>query len=397
MPVRKLTSAFCKSAKAEPNAERSVYWDEALSSFGLMVTRGGHRSYIAQYRVNSRSRRYTIGDARKIDLEVARRRARAVFGKVADDVDPADEKRKAAESAGNTFRAVAERYLARDGSKLRTADRRRATLERLVFPKLGAKQIDDISRLDIVHLLDGIEDERGPAMANQVLAIIRKIMNWHAIRSESFRTPVVPGMSRQQQGERTRVLADEELQRVWTTAESYPGPWGQIIRFLLLTACRRGEAAGMLWSEISDGLWTIPPERYKTGEAVTLPLSGAANKVLAELPRFANSDLVFTTSGRVPICGFSAFKLKFDFVCGVRDWTIHDLRRTSRSLLSRAGVNADIAERCLGHVIGGVRGTYDRHRYLEEMKHAFEALASLIDHIVHPVENVIAMERNSAG
>jgi integrase len=397
MAKRKLTSAFVKSAAADTGAERTVFWDSTLPSFGLMVTSGGHRSYIAQYRHKGRSRRYTIGAAAKLDLDKARRSARAILGKVADGEDPADEKRKAAESDRNSFKAVAERYLARDGSKLRTADRRGATLERLIFPKLGAKQIDDISRLDIVHLLDGIEDERGPAMANQVLAIIRKIMNWHAIRGESFRTPIVPGMARQQQGERTRILSDEELQRAWTTAESYPGPWGQIIRFLLLTACRRSEAAGMLWSEISDGLWTIPPERYKTGEAVTLPLSTAATKVLAELPRFANSDLVFTTSGRVPICGFSVFKLKFDFVCGVRDWTIHDLRRTARSLLSRTGVNADVAERCLGHVIGGVRGTYDRHKYLEEMKHAFEALASLIERIVHPQPNVIAIERNSAG
>jgi integrase len=113
--------------------------------------------------------------------------------------------------------------------------------------------------------------------------------------------------------------------------------------------------------------------------------------VLAELPRFANSDLVFTTSGRVPICGFSTFKLRFDVVCGVRDWVVHDLRRTARSLLSRAGVNADVAERCLGHVIPGVRGVYDQHRYIEEMRHAFEALASLINRIVHPEPNVIAM------
>jgi integrase len=391
MAVTRLTSAFTKTAKAEPGAERTVFWDSTLPSFGLMVTSGGHRSYIAQYRHNGRSRRYTIAPAAKLDLDAARRRARAILGKVAHGEDPAVEKRKAAESDRNSFKAVAERYLAREGSKLRTADRRGATLERLIFPKLGAKQIDDISRLDIVHLLDGIEDERGPAMANQVLAIIRKIMNWHAIRSESFRTPIVPGMARQQQGERARVLTDEELQRVWTTAESYPGPWGQLIRFLLLTAARRSEVAGARWSEISDGLWTIPPERYKTGEAVTLPLSGAANKVLAELPRLANSDLVFTISGRVPIAGFSSFKLRFDISSGVRDWVVHDLRRTARSLLSRAGVNADIAERCLGHVIGGVRGTYDRHRYLEEMRHAFEALATLIDRIVHPEENVIAI------
>jgi len=61
--------------------------------------------------------------------------------------------------------------------------------------------------------------------------------------------------------------------------------------------------------------------------------------------------------------------------------------------MSRAGVNPDIAERCLGHIVGGVRGVYDRHQYIEEMRHAFEALANQIERIVHPVENVVAITR----
>jgi integrase len=66
------------------------------------------------------------------------------------------------------------------------------------------------------------------------------------------------------------------------------------------------------------------------------------------------------------------------------------LRRTARSLLSRAGVNPDVAERCLGHAIPGVRGIYDRHRYIDEMRHAFEALAAEIERIVHtPEGNVV--------
>ena len=59
-------------------------------------------------------------------------------------------------------------------------------------------------------------------------------------------------------------------------------------------------------------------------------------------------------------------------------WTLHDLRRTARSLMSRAGVDANVAERCLGHVIAGVRGTYDRHAYFDEKKRSFEALAALV-------------------
>jgi integrase len=74
--------------------------------------------------------------------------------------------------------------------------------------------------------------------------------------------------------------------------------------------------------------------------------------------------------------------MRFDAACGVKDWRIHDLRRTARSLLSRAGVNTDIAERCLGHVLPGVRGVYDRHHYLDEMQAAFEALATQINAVL---------------
>jgi len=99
------------------------------------------------------------------------------------------------------------------------------------------------------------------------------------------------------------------------------------------------------------------------------------------MPVIDNSDLVFTNDGRRPV---SPCKLKpdLDRASGVTGWTLHDLRRTARSLMSRAGVNTDHAERCLGHVIGGVRGVYDRHEYLAEKRQAFEALAALIDSIV---------------
>ena len=102
--------------------------------------------------------------------------------------------------------------------------------------------------------------------------------------------------------------------------------------------------------------------------------------MLASIQRIDGVPYVVTT-GRGPIGGFTKFKDAFDEDCGVSDWTIHDLRRTARSLMSRAGVDADHAERCLGHVIGGVRGTYDRHAYYDEKKRAFELLAAQIDRI----------------
>src|SRR5262245_15816920 len=302
MPVRKLTAAFVKKATAEPGPDRTVYWDQDLPGFGLMVTAGkGHKSYIAQYRAHGTSRRYTIGNAAVIDLDAARKRAKAILGRVAAGGDPVIDERKEAESNRFALRSICENYLKREGAKIRTADRRRAMLERLVYPKLAARPIDSINRSDINHLLDYVEDHHGSATADNVLALLRRIMNWHAVRSAEYRTPIVAGMRRSESKERERVLSDDELRAGWTTAEQYPGAWGQFIRFLLLTGARRDEAAEMRWAEISGDLWVIPASRYKTKTEVTLPLSSAAKKVLAEVPRFPGGEFVFTTTGRRPI------------------------------------------------------------------------------------------------
>ena len=96
----------------------------------------------------------------------------------------------------------------------------------------------------------------------------------------------------------------------------------------------------------------------------------------------------------MPIGGFAQFKRRFDDASGTKGWALHDCRRTARSLMSRAGVATDHAERCLGHVIGGVRGVYDRHEYHREKAQAFEALAALIDRIVSGTEGeVVPMRR----
>jgi len=391
MAVKKLTAAFVREARAEPGKERTVYWDAALPSFGLAVTERGAKSYVIQYRSGRVSRRYTINSV--LGLEDARREARAVLGQVARGHDPVLERRKASEADKNTLRAVCERYLVREGGKLRTTAKRQANLERLVYPVLGGRQIDDIKRSDINALLDDIEDQRGAAMADQILATLRRICNWHAIRDDQFRTPFVRGMARRksEERERDRTLNDDELRAVWKTAEVFPGPWGQFIRFALLTACRRTEASAMTWSEISGDEWTIPKERYKTGTEVTLPLSKAAMKVLDEIPRIEGCEFVFTTDGRTPISGFSTFKLKFDIACGVKAWRLHDLRRTSRSLMSRAGVNPDIAERCMGHALPGVRGVYDRHSFKKEKQAALEALAKETAAIVRRRSKAVAL------
>lgn len=386
----KLTPTFVLKASATPGAERSLFWDETMPGFGLMVTKAGHRSFVYQYRAGHRSRRMTFPVA--LGLEKARKEAKKALGGVAGGGDPLQERRKAEALAENTLQSICEEYLRRDGKRLRSRGQIEQTLNRLVYPKLGKRQIDDIRRSDIVRLLDKIEDGHGAGMATNTLAHVRKIMNWHATRTDDFRSPIVRGMARTKPKERARdrILTDDELRAVWKAAGASTGPFDYLVRFILLTATRRNEAARMPDTELSGNDWIIPGARYKTKLDHVIPLSQAARDLLAKVPRIKGVPYIFTT-GSEPISGFSKFKADFDEECGVTGWTLHDLRRTGRSLMSRAGVDANHAERCLGHVIGGVRGTYDRHAYYDEKKQAFEALASQIDRILNPQDNVIPM------
>jgi hypothetical protein len=391
----KLTPAFVAKAVAvdadgKP-AERALYWDSETKRFGLLVTANGHRAYVVQYRVGHRSYRMKIDGA--LSLDKARKRAAQLLGQVANGKNPLAERREKAAAGENTFKSIAEQYLKRESKQLRTIGQRRAMLERLVYPPLGARQIDEIRRTDIVRLLDNIDDTCGPVMADRTLATVRRIMNWHAGRSDRFLSPIVRGMARTKSKERARerTLTDDELRAVWQAAEAAHNPFAYLVQFILLTATRRSEAAEMRRNELSGSDWLIPGARYKTKSDFLIPLSGAAQALLAKIPRIGRGDFVFTTGGASAISGFSKWKRRFDKTCGVSGWILHDLRRSARSLMSRAGVPSDHAERALGHVLSGVRKTYDRHEYYAEKQRAFEALAAQIDRIINPQKNVVPL------
>jgi integrase len=439
---QKLTPAFVRDV--EPADTNQIYWDTEQRGFGLLVLPSGQKRYVIQYRVARRSRRMTFKPA--LGLMEARKEAKAKLGVAAKGGDPLFEKRQKEGDPTKTLKAIAEKYFKREGAKLRSLDYQRATFERLIYPVLGAQQIDAIRRRDVTSLLDRIEDERGPSMAHLALAFLSKVFNWHATRDGDFRTPIVRGMGRIDAAERarSRILDDDELRALWHRAERFSGPFGYYVRFLLLTATRRDEAANMTRGELANGDWIIPADRMK-GKGRhkrdhVVPLSQAAKAILDDMTVFG--PFVFSTDGKRPISGFSDYKRAFDklmladlrkvaedrndqkllaFVLKVEElmdkiattkgaaqrklavelkaiwWRLHDLRRTARSLMSRAGVNPDHAERCLAHIIGGVRGTYDRHAYHDEKAHAFEALAAMIDRIVNPPADNVVPLRSGKG
>jgi integrase len=367
----------------------------------VVIQPSGRRGFAVRYRYHGIPRKLTLPSG--LTLAAARRLAADAAYQVAQGADPAATKKAAkieADAArANTVAAICAEYMRREGGKLRTSDQRESIFRRLILPAIGDRPVDTIKRSELVRLLDKIEDQSGPRMADVALATLRRVFTWHALRTDEFSNPIVRGMSRTNSKERarSRILDDAEVRAVWTATAADDDPFAALVRFLLLTSARRNEAAAMRWTEVdAEGTWALPAARSKTKVDVPRPLSKAARVLLAERPRIEGCPYVFTANGISALKSFSGPKAKLDAKSGVTGWRLHDLRRTARSLLSRAGVSADVAERCLGHTIPGVRAVYDRHKFIDEMRHAFEALAAQIERIVNPPEGDVVPLRRGA-
>jgi integrase len=393
----RLTTKYIEKVRPDP-VRREV--PDSTPGLYLQLQPSGHRSWAVRYRWRGKPSKLTIGAWPAVSLADARVAATRAREAVAKGMDPAaakaDSKIKADAARADTVTAICERYLTLEGKKLRTVDQRVSTLRRLVYPALGAMPIETVKRSDIVRLLDKIETGSGPRMADVTLATLRRIFHWHETRTDEFRSPIIRGMGSRQntvEHRRSRVLDDSEIRKLWAaTADGSAFP--SLVRLALLTSARRNELAGMKRDEIDDGIWTLPAARSKTKTEVVRPLSAAALAVLDGLPHIDGCPYPFTSNGVTPINNFSDPKRKLDAASGVTGWRLHDLRRTARSLLSRAGVHSDVAEKCLGHSRGDIIERYDQHKYIDEMQRAFEMLAAQIERIVNPPEGaVIPMRR----
>jgi integrase len=277
-----------------------------------------------------------------------------------------------------------------------------------VRPRIGTKSIYDLQRSDIKTMLAEIAKEHGPIMADRVLAYVRKAFNWQMIGDDGFKSPIVRGMARTKpkQRARKRTLTDEEIREVWTALDTADVPtcYPSFVRTLLSTVTRRNEASMINSSELDGGLWTIPGLRYKTKLDHVIPLTDGVRALIGSKPEGfkGNSWFIFSsTNGKRPFSGFSKAKRALDAKISAERkksgeddmprWTLHDLRRTGRSLMSRAKVPSDHAERVMGHVIGGVRETYDRYEYLEEKRDTLEKLSTLLAEILNPEVSVLQM------
>lgn len=409
MAKAKITKPYID--KLGPGKDRTIF-DEAMPRFGVRVRTSGKRTFIVQYRnAAGQTRKVTLGDYPTHTVAAAREWATRVLRQIDTGGDPAEDRDQ--QRHAQPDKTIAEvidefvtRYLKAAGRQRRSVKEYESAFNRLVKPKIGDRGIYELRRSDIAEMFDAIEDNNGPVMADRTLAYLRKAFNWYATRDDRFSPPIVKGMARTRPRElaRDRVLSDDEIREIWPLLT---GTWGSFVKMLLLTAQRRSEVAAMAWDEIDDnGVWTIPAERYKTGVPNIVPLSKAALAIIEAQSPHKGCDFVFASRAGTALPASGKPKSTLDAkVAKARavnagkpepttqdelekwalpHWQLHDLRRTAKTLMVRAGVRPDISERVLGHVIAGVEGVYDRHSYTDEKRDALECLSAEVERILNP-------------
>ena len=376
----------------------------APNGFGVDVLPSGTKSFFLHYRRDGRPFWHTLGKwagspkggqlSVAAAIRVGRERAEELAKPSADPRPPRTRRQQDGNSDGvETVAQIVDRYLDRvrkDRKDFRTLRQVESTLTRFVKPILGKLPAHQLRRRNIVDMLDRVADDATPLMSDQTLHHFQTCWRWACKRDDTLPSPFIAGMRRTNPADhiRTRILSDAELAAIWS-ATTDGSPFSRYVRFLLLTGARRSEAM-LPWAELNTkGVWTLPARRNKVKFDLERPLSKLA---LSQLVMNGGTHAFFFTNGAITRQHRRLLKKS-----ATDGWRLHDLRRTSRTFLSRANVPAEVAERALGHKRPTIERTYDRHKFADELLLAYEKLAQLVEQIAEPKPNVVPLHAAEAS
>ncbi|WIY24332.1 tyrosine-type recombinase/integrase [Parasedimentitalea psychrophila] len=379
MPQKSFTAHWVETIAAA--GARADYFDQKLPGLGLRVSPTGAKAWFYMYRPkgNPKKTRLTIGrypalslaDAREIVLEKALMVSRGQ--------NPANEQR--ALKFASVFCDLAAEYVekyAKEHKRSWREDER--VIKHDLLPVWAHTKAQDITRRDVIALLDRIVARGSGIQANRTLALIRKIFNWGFSRDLVAHNPCHQVVAPAKERQRDRVLKEGEMRALWAAFEQQGTLVCAMFKLRLVTAQRGGEVCSMAWSDVDfeDGWWTIPAQRAKNGLTHRVPLSGLALSILRPLyDHRSESGWVFPSP--VKSAGYMANTQKaaqrIREIAGIVDFVPHDLRRTAASYMTSLQVSRLVVSKILNHVEPGITRVYDRYSYDQEKREALETWA----------------------
>ena len=371
--------AIGKITLAKLNGLEGWLWDEKVCGFGVRKQKRGTFYYV-RVRHNGQQVMRSIGrHGSPWTPDTARAKALELLGQLASGADLFTQPLVA--SGG--FGAEINRYLLRRERSLKprsfNAVERHLRQYSAPLHKLPLAEID---RRTIAVLLGQVETECGAVTRNRLRSSLSAFWAWAIAEGLCEQSPVNGTMKADEGASRDRVLTQDELKALWHALSD--NRFSEIVRLLLLTACRRNEIGNLTWDEIDlkRKLIVLPPDRTKNGRGLELPLSAQALAVIERTPRRNSSAFLFRDANGDK--GWDQDKMRLDARLGIAPWRLHDCRRSTATYMGELGVLPHIIEACLNHQSGhksGVAGIYNRAKYADEMRAALQRWADHLDEI----------------
>ena len=331
-----------------------IYWDRGLPGFGVRVYPNGARVYLVQGRGPRGSKRITVGRHGTISAEEARRQGTALLTRIKAGEEPGAGP---GAEGGPTVAELAEKYLREHVAvrcKPNTVKGYRQVVGRHLLPTLGKVPIAALGREHVAELHYRLR--KTPVAANEAVSALSRMIN----RAEAW--GLVPAgsnpcrfVTRYRTRRPERFLTEEEFRRLGAALDAVEAEGGipvhaaAALRLLMLTGCRCGEILTLRWEDVALARSEIRLRDSKTGPRV-VPLSPAAARVLAGLPRLAGNPWVI--AGLEPgerLSHIAYYWYRVRERAGLDDVRIHDLRHSFASRALALGEDLTMIGKLLGH------------------------------------------------
>lgn len=380
------------------------------------ISAQGTGFWVYQFKIHCKLKRMTLGTYGKrpdrMPLSDARDSLAQARAQVNQGDDPLAERKRTQKSQFKTIDNLAVDWLDDVTKHLKHPQIPNRIYQQEIKPKIGDISLKNITGLDVRSVLEFVKKRKKterPAIVNDTLLYLKQLFNHgvtlgliHHNPAMAFKTKHAGGAEKS----RDRTLALDELKVVFEIMREHQAHFVRenylAVVLLVLLGVRKGELTAATWSEIDldKKVWYLSAERAKNGHAIDIPLSSQAVRCLNELKvRAGDSKYVFPSRraskrrgyisddtlnhALTNLFGRKTGKLESSTgnilgEASIEYFVIHDLRRTTRTLMSKNKVRTEVAEKCINHVKRGVEGVYNRDAYFNERVEAHQQLADQV-------------------
>jgi integrase len=379
----------------------------------LDVRKNGTAIFVKRYQLNDKRKQMKIGvfgEKKKglMSYGDALIKSIQLTQQIKDGIDPKLEADRKTRQNIKTVNDIAERFLDKKSKKIDTVHILQSNYDKRIKPMIGHLPVERVSPLDIEEILDNVVAEGYPTVANKVLFLCKNIFKSAEKLGLIDKNPAAPFSATEDAGgpefSRETILSKGDIKKAFCVFDQHKTivPLSTRIGYalLLMLGNRKMELFSAKWEDIKmdSKTFTLYADDTKTKSSLVIPIPDLAMPMLRDLKLISNgSEYLFPARKRssrgyisddttnhtlAHLFGKKVSKKppgpNYLGQENIQYFTVHDLRRTFRSLLAHIGISDEIAEICMNHSKKGTTRTYNRYRYFQERKDALNKLAELI-------------------